>query len=232
MAKLTVTETTVPVLLKSLLHGEWQVPKFQRDFVWSNSAAISLVNSIIDAKPVGMITLWEQEDHSDLELEHISIPDWIDGKTGPRYYGEPHAKTGRYYAVLDGRQRSTALALAFGGLRAQSGNYRNAARFFLDVCAKDDNERVLCLSTREIQKRHLTTNAACISQGLFPLEVSDPEKIYNTWMDYLQAIGDPKNYPNQQLPPRGGSVCLNSRQGFLKWTSASVKPPPSRWAAG
>jgi hypothetical protein len=234
MSKLTVTETTVPVLLKGLRCGEWLVPKFQRDFVWSNSATISLINSIIDAKPVGMVTLWEQEDQSDLELEHVSIPDSIDGRTQERYYGDPTARTGRYYAVLDGRQRSTALALAFGGLRAQSGTYRNSVRFYLDVCAKDDNERVVSFRASEVQRKNLIAPSSCIAQGLFPLEVSDPDKIYTTWMDYLQEIGNAKNYPDQKLPPeeeiaRRNTVLRKAFSGIIN-TKIAVYIVPKEYA--
>jgi uncharacterized protein with ParB-like and HNH nuclease domain len=137
LSSLEVSEINVPGIIKKLKSGEWLSPQFQREFVWSTAATIALINSIIDAKPIGMVTLWEQEDESQLPLEHISIPDWDSAanRTGQKFFGPPDAKTGRYYAILDGRQRSTALALAFGGLRASSGAYRTAGRFFLDVNA-------------------------------------------------------------------------------------------------
>lgn len=59
MANLEVSEVNVPKLIKRLKTSEWLSPLFQRDFVWSNAAVVALVNSIIDARPVGMITLWQ-----------------------------------------------------------------------------------------------------------------------------------------------------------------------------
>jgi hypothetical protein len=159
VGSLNVSDTNVPELIKKLKTGEWLSPLFQRDFVWSNAAVVSLVNSIIDARPVGMITLWEQEGDSALPLEPISIPDWDPsaGKTGDKFFADPASRPGRYYAILDGRQRSTALAMAFGGLRAGSGVYRTAGRFFLDVKAKEESERVVFKTEREVEKGRLNT---------------------------------------------------------------------------
>jgi hypothetical protein len=74
MGGLQVTDVAVPELLKKLKRGEWLVPEFQRQFVWTVSDAIELVNSIFDSRPIGMATLWEQPDESELPLEPISIP--------------------------------------------------------------------------------------------------------------------------------------------------------------
>lgn len=202
MSQLQVTDVTVPVLLKKLRTREWLVPQFQRDFVWANAAVISLVNSIIDSRPVGMVTLWEQQDNTPLQLEPVSVPDFIaeENRAGRREYVETDAHPGRYYAVLDGRQRSTALALVFGGLRAKSGNYRNSGAFFLDVTARDDGERVKYFTSREVTRRNLAVLASAISQGLFPLAVEDPDKMMGQWMEYLQLIYNPSYYPEDKFP--------------------------------
>ena len=44
-----IREYTIGKMLDALRQGEWQVPKFQREFVWDTSAIASLVTSIIDA---------------------------------------------------------------------------------------------------------------------------------------------------------------------------------------
>lgn len=222
MAQLQVTDINVPNLLKKLKTKEWLVPQFQREFVWSNAAVISLVNSIIDARPIGMLTLWEQQDDSALVLEPVSIPDWDAalGRTGPRSYANEGSKPGRYYAVLDGRQRSTALALAFGGLRAASNLYRHAGAFYLDVAARDENERVKFLSQKEIERKSVATLAAAISQGLFPLASEDPDGLMGQWMNYIQQIYNPANYPNGILPSpeemeRRNSVLSKAFKGIV-----------------
>ncbi|UPK18887.1 DUF262 domain-containing protein [Bradyrhizobium sp. 131] len=222
MANLQVSEINVPSVIRKLKTSEWLAPLFQRDFVWSNASVVSLVNSIIDARPIGMVTLWEQEGGSSLPLEPISIPDRsTSGKPEARYFGDPQTRPGRYYAILDGRQRSTALALAFGGLRSQSGMYRNAGRYYLDVTASDDSERVKFISEKEVSKRQLNTLKIAVSSGLFPLEVDDPDAIFDQWMGYLQYIRDPAYYQDGNLPEpaeldRRNRVLKSAFDGIIK----------------
>ncbi len=73
MANLQVSEINVPSVIRKLKTSEWLAPLFQRDFVWSNASVVSLVNSIIDARPIGMVTLWEQEGGSSLPLEPLNL---------------------------------------------------------------------------------------------------------------------------------------------------------------
>lgn len=193
-----VTHTTIPALLKCLRDGEWLTPEFQRDFVWNTTAVIGLINSIIDAKPIGMVTLWRQENHSDLELEHISVPD--SHPDGVRYFGDKTTRKGRFFAILDGKQRSTAIALAFGGLRAHHGNYKHSGRYFLNVAASDPLDRVKYFPEKQVKDRGLDVLATAIGKGFFPLEVLDPDQVYGQWMDYTSKIYKPEFYENSQLP--------------------------------
>jgi hypothetical protein len=206
-----VTHTTIPALLKCLRDGEWLTPEFQRDFVWNTSAIISLINSIIDAKPIGMVTLWRQEDHSDLELEHISVPDGT--LEGVRYFGDNNTRKGRFFAILDGKQRSTAIAIAFGGLRAGHGNYRHSGRYFLNVAADDPLDRVKHVPETQVQREGLDRLATAIGKGYFPLEVLDPDQVYHQWMDYTSKINQPEFYEGNILP---SETELKRRYDLLK----------------
>ncbi len=236
VSQLEVSDTTVPVLLKKLLTREWLVPQFQRDFVWTNAAVISLVNSIIDARPIGMVTLWEQPDNPALLLEPVSVPDWITetGKPGRREYAINCDHPGRYYAVLDGRQRSTALALAFGGLKAESGVYKNAGSYFLDVTAKDDGERVKFFSTKDIARKNIGTLPGAIGIGLFPLAAKDPDDMMGQWMQYLQAIYNKDYYkegamPNEEELKRRNNVLSHAFTGIFK-TKLAVYTVPKTYS--
>lgn len=221
MSDLQVTSITVPVLLKKLRTREWLMPQFQRDFVWNNAAVISLVNSIIDSRPIGMVTLWEQPEDTTLKLEPVSVTDWIveKGAVGERQYVETAASPGRYYAVLDGRQRCTAMALAFGGLRAQSGNYKNSGAYYLDVTARDDGERVKYYTLKEIKRLGADTLPGAIGRGLFPLAAQDPDGMMGQWMEYLQHIYNPDYYPDGALP---SPEELQRRNGILSRAFAGI----------
>lgn len=235
MAKLSVSETNVPTLLQYLKSGEWLTPEFQREFVWNNASVIALVDSIIDSRPIGMVTLWEQEDENSLELEHISIQDYDpENKIGPKYYGENSDRPGRCFAILDGRQRSTAIALAFGGLKAESGKFKHSGEYFLDVKAKDTTERIKYISAKDVKNQKLDSLAVCIDNGLFPLKVADPDQIYGQWMNYIQEINDSKNYsegnfPNENELTRRNSILKAAFNGIIN-TKIAVYTVPKEYS--
>jgi hypothetical protein len=232
MASLQVSEINVPTVIKKLKTSEWLSPLFQREFVWSTASVVALVNSIIDARPIGMVTLWEQEGTSTLPLEPISIPDKPSTSegSGTKYFGDPNFRPGKFYAILDGRQRSTALALAFGGLRASSGLYRNSGRYFLDVTALDDSERVKFITEKDVMKRQLNILKIAVSNGLFPLEVDDPDQIFEQWMSYIQYIRDPAFYEGGQIPAvdeldRRNKILQSAFNGIIKTKIATYTVP-------
>ncbi|MBD7986926.1 DUF262 domain-containing protein [Luteimonas sp. Sa2BVA3] len=204
MSGLKVEAVGISQLLSLLRDSSWLVPSFQRDFVWSESDVVGLVHSVIEARPIGMATLWEQPDGSELSLEAISIPDSSNPDAQPVARFSDVAAENRprkFFAILDGRQRCTALAMAFGGLRAQGARSKFSGRYFLDVRARDDAARIAYLKEVEIVRRGLTSEAVAIANGLFPLASYEAgEELFPQWMRYLQAIRNPANYPGGVLP--------------------------------
>lgn len=190
-------------LVEKLRAGEYLVPRFQREFVWSAADITSLLNSIIESRPIGMMTLWEQPDDSGLDLEHISLPD-DDAENGrASYFGNNSERTKKSYAILDGRQRSTAIAIAFGGLRGATKK-RQDGRFFLNVASHDPAERIVFKRVNEIESAHLDKLANCISHGLFPFEfaASDNETVVDRWVKYQRDIIDDRFYKDGIRPER------------------------------
>ncbi|MFB3917654.1 MAG: DUF262 domain-containing protein [Terriglobales bacterium] len=197
MSRLAVSDITVPGLLDRLRKREWLVPQFQREFVWSVADVIELVISIIESRPIGMATLWEQGPAPEV----LADPIWIPDSGGRKYFATAEKNPTSTSAILDGRQRCTAVAMAFGGLRPSDGKYRFAGRFFLNVATTDPTNRVVFYRDAEIKKRNLATDANCIGQGLFPLASSiEAEELLAQWMRYLQALKNPDNYPGSKLP--------------------------------
>ena len=204
MPSLEVTDTTVAGVLEKLRKGEWLIPRFQRDFVWTTDQVSSLVQSIVEARPIGMVTLWEQADISTLELELVSISDHDPqtGKSIDRPFSKPDELPKKRFAVLDGRQRSTAIAMAFGGFRALHGKYRYSGRYYLDVKEDDPKNRIKYFKESEVRSKQLNIDARGVEQGLFPLSSNkdEPEEIFPQWARYLQSLHNPDNYPNGTLP--------------------------------
>lgn len=203
MADLKVTDTTVPGVLDYLRKGEWLVPEFQREFVWSTEQVSSLVQSILEARPIGMVTLWEQGEQDQVPLERLSIPDYDPAakQTTFQSFGDKTISAAKRYALLDGRQRCSAIAMAFGGFRAAHGQYKYAGRYFLDVKQLDPRKRIRYIREGDVKKGKLDIDNSCVGQGLFPLASNLPgESVLGQWMRYLQSIGKPENYPNGDLP--------------------------------
>ena len=195
--ELEITSVTVGALLEKLRTREWLIPAFQRDFVWSIGDVSDLVYSILERRPIGMATLWQQADTSELPLEPVSIPD----HGGSAELTEADETSARKYAVLDGRQRCTAIAMAFGGLRPDDRRLKFCGRFFLNLAARDESRRIEYVKEADAEKRGLTSDSSAIGTGLFPLSSSNPnETLLQQWYRYTQSIQDPENYANSRLP--------------------------------
>lgn len=235
MSDLKVYDTTVPGVLESLKKGEWLVPQFQRDFVWSTDQVSALVQSILEARPIGMVTLWEQEDNGRLQIERISITDrtFEARQSTPVYFG-PDVLAAKRFVLLDGRQRCTAIAMAFGGFRASSGLYRYSGRYYLDVKQVDPRKRVKYLRESEVKKSGLDRDATCVGQGLFPLASNIAEEnVLSQWMRYLQAIERADNYvdanrPSDEELQRRNQILRDAFEGIVK-TKLAVYVVPEKY---
>lgn len=229
--KLQVNSVTVGELLDKLRTREWMIPAFQRDFVWSISDVTDFVYSVLKCRPIGMATLWRQSDESELPLEPVSIRNRQNRIVLPGAETPPATR----YAVLDGRQRCTAIAMAFGGLRPKDGRVRFRGRFFLNVAEEDDAERIKFVREANVVKRGLDSDAGAIGAGLFPLSNTNPgESLMQQWYRYSQAIQTSANYPDSKLPDedelkRRNQILAQSFQGLLE-TKLAVYTVPSSFS--
>ena len=229
--ELEVTSVTVSELLDKLRTRDWMIPAFQRDFVWTIGDVSDLVHSILARRPIGMATLWRQSDNSELPLVPVSIRDRDEPTELPGAEKPPATK----YAVLDGRQRCTAIAIAFGGLRPKDGKRRFWGRFFLNLAEKEDARRIEFVREADISKRRLDTDAGAIGSGLFPLTSSNAEEsLMQQWYRYTQAIQDTANYPDATLPDsdelkRRNQLLAQSFEGLMA-TKLAVNIVPSSYS--
>ena len=229
--ELEITSVTVSDLLNKLRTREWMIPAFQRDFVWTIGDVSGLVYSILERRPIGMATLWRQSDDSELPLVPISIRDRDKPTELPGAKKPPAMK----YAVLDGRQRCTAIAIAFGGLRPTDGRLRFWGRFFLNLAEKEDAKRIEYVREADILKRGLSSDSGAIGAGLFPLSSSNPEEsLMQQWYRYTQSIQDAANYPDSMLPDsdeleRRNRILERSFEGLMA-TKLAVNIVPSSYS--
>ena len=101
MAKMTIKANRdyITVILDRILAGEYVIPEFQRDFIWSVRQIIELFDSIIKGYPIGSLILWKPESDNFKTLSNIG---------GISLSAIPSGLDTMY--ILDGRQRLTALA--------------------------------------------------------------------------------------------------------------------------
>src|SRR6516165_3407763 len=107
---LEVSRLTISEVLRLLSEGKWQIPKFQREFIWTQTQIIELLHSVFRPRPIGLITTWVQpETKPQCEAEPVRLK----ATEFKRWKDDPAVVK----FVLDGRQRLTTLAIAFGGLK-------------------------------------------------------------------------------------------------------------------
>lgn len=200
MSDLRVTDVNVESLLDKLRNLHWMIPKFQREFVWTTSDVVSLAHSILDKRPIGMITLWEQDEPSGLELDPISIPDNIDGEPSLRHFSNYTTVPSRRYAILDGRQRSTAIAMLFGSFWPRDKRYKHAGRYFLNLNEIDPSRRVVYVKHSLVESDKLDSEASCVARGFVPLSSGANESLMTQWIRYVRLIDNPEIYPDCTLP--------------------------------
>lgn len=100
MAKMTIKANRdyITIMLDKILSGEYAIPEFQRDFVWSSKQIVELFDSIIKGYPIGTLILWKPESESFRTLHEI----------GGISVTQKQQEYEKMY-ILDGRQRITAL---------------------------------------------------------------------------------------------------------------------------
>lgn len=190
--KLEVTRKSISQVLLLLNQGEWQIPLFQRDFVWNSQQVKELLYSIIKSHPIGLITLWEQpQNDPHTPGEPIKLKD----AEFRKYQKDPAV----IKLILDGKQRLTVLAMAFGGLSTPNDRFSFSGQWFIDLNKMtpgfDDDNFIIYKKQRQVIDEKLNHPAICVAKGIIPL------KDYENFGKYLANIHNQEYYDNSELPP-------------------------------
>ncbi|BCZ17881.1 hypothetical protein NHP190003_11630 [Helicobacter sp. NHP19-003] len=102
----TYSERDCHELIHCLIEGEYQIPRFQRDFVWKKDQTAKFIDSLVRGFPTGSFVVWKTQEHLQANRE-----------IGQVFLKEPKAGEIRY--ILDGQQRITALFVVYQGLKVQ-----------------------------------------------------------------------------------------------------------------
>ncbi|HEC1786220.1 TPA: DUF262 domain-containing protein, partial [Campylobacter lari] len=94
-------------IIRNINEGFYQIPKFQRDFVWKKEQVAKLIDSLIKGFPIGSFILWKTKER----LRSLK-------KIGNYFLND--IKEGDFVLyVLDGQQRMTSLYLAINGVQIE-----------------------------------------------------------------------------------------------------------------
>lgn len=95
-------------VIDGIYSGDYQLPEFQRDYVWKDSNIKSLFESVLSSHPIGTILLLEIEKENPL-MAWTSFSEIIPADNRTLTY-DGDDKDPPQYLVLDGQQRLTSLS--------------------------------------------------------------------------------------------------------------------------
>jgi hypothetical protein len=120
-------------IVSNINKGIYQIPKFQRDFVWSKEQTAKLIDSLLKGFPIGSFILWKTKNR----LKSLK-------KIGGVVLKE--IKDGDYvYYILDGQQRITSLYLALEGINIGEQSYKE---IFIDLSKDIESDDEICSLVR------------------------------------------------------------------------------------
>jgi len=114
-------------IVDNINNGIYQIPKFQRNFVWSKEQTAKLIDSLLKGYPIGSFILWKTNER----LKSLK-------KIGGVVLKEAEDNQYIYY-ILDGQQRMTSLYLALEGIQIDNVSYKNIY-INLDIDINSDEE--------------------------------------------------------------------------------------------
>ena len=119
-----------PKLIEHIETGVYQIPKFQRGFVWNIEEAAALLDSLIRGFPIGSFILWKTRERMGA---HRGFGDKV-------FKRVPDADSVCY--VLDGQQRMTSLYLATQGVDLDNAAF---SQIHVDFDKDPNGEEPVCV---------------------------------------------------------------------------------------
>ena len=117
-------------IIRNIENGIYQIPKFQRDFVWDKNKSAKLIESLLKGYPIGSFILWKTKER----LKSLK-------KLGGEILKE--IKEGDFvYYILDGQQRITSLYLVIKGLKIDKNDYKE---IFIDLDKDIESDDEICV---------------------------------------------------------------------------------------
>lgn len=100
-------------LVYEIEEGKIRIPRFQRNYVWSRSETVKLLNSIYKEFPIGSFFLWKAPEKYKTLYKEI-----------PELGQKPLGRSNDIRMILDGQQRITSIYVTVKGLKIGDVDYK------------------------------------------------------------------------------------------------------------
>ena len=213
---LEVNRKKIDEVLTMMKNGEWQIPQFQREYIWSSDQVKKLILSILKGYPIGLITVWDQpQNNPHTPGEPLKLK-------GDRVYKNYLNDPAVIKLVLDGKQRLTTLAMVFDGFTSKNDSYSFSGYWFLNLSAfieNDESRLIVYKKKNETERDQLDTIANCINKMMIPF------KDFTKLNQYIGAVNNPDMYPDDHFPDRDDRRRRESALTSLQETYSSFLVP-------
>jgi len=182
-------------VIKFAKTGEWIMPNFQRDFVWSRDQVHDLLESIRTGIPIGTMTTWKfklgaekglfepffSKEQASTGIFTVSIEgdkNSLDFSYNKKDKLDVKGELKRY-AIVDGRQRITSLMIAFDGSTFHHHKNRHSGCWALDLDKEVEGEpSPFKWISRKVMEKERLSMADWINNHEFPLWLIKHDKIF------------------------------------------------------
>lgn len=155
-------------LISDIERGYMQIPRFQRDFVWTKKKSADLIDSILKGYPIGTFVIWRTR-------ERLNNVKRLGNQDLPKIPSDDFVKY-----VLDGQQRLASLFVIVNGLSVEKdGRKEDYRNIYIDLDAQDDSESIV--KTDKPAGRHITV------YDLLNKGIADLANEYKEHLEKIQA---------------------------------------------
>ena len=170
-------------IIAKIESGEYLIPRFQREFVWSKEQCARLIDSVLQGYPIGAFIIWKTSERLKnlKKIGNMDLPDPPDN--------------GFVYYVLDGQQRITSLYVSIkgGNITRASGQVENYSEITVDLVASD-GEQIVYQDGAELDPKKSISLVDLINSNMVDLmfRFNSDKDIIGKIDDYRQRINSYK----------------------------------------
>ena len=187
----SVHDLKIDSILDKASSGLFQIPTFQREFVWKTRDVAALAESALAGLPCGALVTWEHPAAlQGSNLLNVRIKEKFQNTIQVHEFPPAGTSDTKPHVVIDGMQRITAIAIAFGGLNHKNGNSPFRGQFFINLDIPEMEGSVKFIKATAIAKQKLDKQESWELTGLYPLTNLTTPLAQATGNNHISYMGD------------------------------------------